>query len=101
LKTQDGALFVCGDNQFHQLGVATQPVVSQPTRLAGPAAAGPLLALGGDHLAFSSDACTFRIVGPTDDAIAAATGAAMPSACGRAAASATPVASVVHPCDRR
>lgn len=70
LRTADGALLACGDNQFGPLGVgaASAPL---PTPL--PAAkARAILGLGGANGAITADGCDVRLAGDNDYGIVAA-----------------------------
>lgn len=64
LRTADGALLACGDNQFGPLGVAG---VSAATAAPVPAAkASAILGLGGANGAITADGCNVRLVGDND-----------------------------------
>ncbi len=67
LRTADGQLLACGDNQFGPLGVA-EPLALQPTRVAVPAIS-PLLAISGANAAISTDGCDVRLAGQNDHGI--------------------------------
>lgn len=102
LRTGDGQLFACGDNQFGPLGVA-EAVALQPMRVAVPAI-GPIMAISGANAAISTDGCAVLVAGQNDHGIATAadvpaiksfTARADLSLC--AARSATTLATVVNP----
>jgi alpha-tubulin suppressor-like RCC1 family protein len=63
LQGQDGAIYVCGDNQFGSLGIGAPLVAAEPTKLTAPATSHPVLAAGGNNAAFSPDGCAVRISG--------------------------------------
>ena len=99
MKTSDGAVYVCGDNQFGALGVTPQPVVPQPVLVPGAASASPVLAVNGLAGAISADRCSARMAGDNShglvapgDAPASRTFASRAglSLCGPAAATALP-----------
>ena len=71
MRTADGALIACGDNQFDALGIA-QPVVAEPTAVPAPPVKSPVLAAGGSNAAFSTDGCTVHIVGSNATGLIAA-----------------------------
>ena len=70
LRTTEGQLFACGDNQFGPLGLA-EPLASQPTRVAA-AASSPIMAISGANAGFSADGCKVHLVGQNDHGIVAA-----------------------------
>jgi hypothetical protein len=76
LRASDGALLVCGDNQFGPLGLEGPPLVpvARPTRVPGAVVKGTM-STGGAHSAFSPDGCSVRITGDNDQGIVSAAGA--------------------------
>jgi hypothetical protein len=106
MRTSDGAVLGCGDNQFSPLGIA-DPIAKLPTSLPVPAVKSPVLAISGANGAVSADGCSVSLAGSNDHGIVS--GADTPalksyavraglSLC--AAKSATPLASVVNPAPR-
>ena len=71
MRTADGTLFGCGDNQFGPLGIAAA-VAPLPTPIPLPAATSSVLALGGANAAISADGCDVHLVGSNDHGIVAA-----------------------------
>jgi alpha-tubulin suppressor-like RCC1 family protein len=70
LKTADGSLYVCGDNQFFALGVDAAPIVPRPSKVAAPAVVkGAVIATGGYYGAISPDGCALRFTGQSDHGI--------------------------------
>lgn len=103
LRTTDGQVFACGDNQFGPLGIAA-PSAPQPTLVTLPPVKSAVIAVGGANGAVSADGCELRLTGQNDHGIvsAADTPAAKTftlranlSLC--AARSTTTLASVVNP----
>ena len=62
LRTADGSLFACGDNQFGALGLGAPTTAPTPT-LVSTAKAGAILALGGANAAVTSDGCNVGLAG--------------------------------------
>jgi alpha-tubulin suppressor-like RCC1 family protein len=60
MRTAQGAVYACGDNQFGPLGL-TMPVVAEPTLI--PGAPATTIAIGGAHAALGVDGCTVRVAG--------------------------------------
>ena len=73
MRAGDGAIYVCGDNQFGSLGTNQSPIVPAPA-LVAPASTATVLAVGGYASAFSPDGCAVRIAGDNDDGVVSATG---------------------------
>ena len=71
LRTPEGSLFACGDNQFDPLGI-TQPLASQPTAITVPPVKSPVIAVSGSNGAFSPDGCSVHLVGSNATGIVAA-----------------------------
>ncbi len=71
MRTADGALLACGDNQFDPLGIA-QPVVTQPTAIPVPPVKSAVLAVSGSNAALSADGCSVQVVGSNATGIVAA-----------------------------
>jgi alpha-tubulin suppressor-like RCC1 family protein len=64
LRTADGGLLACGDNQFGPLGIGA---ASAPTATPIPTArTSAILGLGGANGAVTSDGCDVRLVGDND-----------------------------------
>ena len=68
LRTADGALYGCGDNQFGSLGLAP-PAAAQPSVIPGPPIKSGVLAVSGANGAFSTDGCDLRLTGSNDHGI--------------------------------
>ncbi|HEX8029317.1 MAG TPA: hypothetical protein VF491_12675 [Vicinamibacterales bacterium] len=68
IRTTDGALLGCGDNQFGALGLST-PIVPQPTPLPGSPIKSGMIALSGANGAFSVDGCSVHLAGANDHGI--------------------------------
>jgi hypothetical protein len=106
LRTTDGRLIACGDNQAGALGIA-EAVAATPTPIA-TVEASALLGIGGAYAAITSDGCDLRLAGLNDDGVVAAAESPAPvrtftaraglSLC--AARPATPLADVVNPAPR-
>ena len=62
LRTVEGGLFACGDNQFDPLGIP-QPLASQPTAIAVAPVKSAIIAVSGSNGAFSPDGCSVYFVG--------------------------------------
>ena len=106
MRTADGALLACGDNQFGPLGIA-QPLLPQPTPISAPPVKSAVIAISGANGAISSDGCEVRLAGANDHGIVSAadtpaartfTARASFSLCG--APSATTLEDVVNPAPR-
>ena len=65
LRTSDGALYGCGDNQFGPLGIA-QPAAVQPALIPVPPIKSTVLSVSGANGAFSTDGCGVRLTGSND-----------------------------------
>jgi alpha-tubulin suppressor-like RCC1 family protein len=65
LRTRDGALFGCGDNQFGALGIAA-PAATQPTPIPAPPITSAVIAISGGNGAFSADGCAVSLSGSND-----------------------------------
>lgn len=74
LRSGDGVLLVCGDNQFASLGVPAAPIVGSPTRVDGVLLRSPVYASGGYFGAVSPDGCSVRMAGQTDSGIVGSNG---------------------------
>jgi alpha-tubulin suppressor-like RCC1 family protein len=106
LRTADGGLIACGDNQAGPLGVP-DAVAATPTPIA-TAKASAVLGLGGAHAAITSDGCDVRLAGLNDDGVVAAaetpatakTFAARANLSLCAPRSASPLGDVVNPAPR-
>ncbi len=71
IRSANGAIYGCGDNQFGALGADKPPVVPKPVLIAsGTNAAG--LAVTGYNGAFSVDGCAVRVSGNNDEGVVAA-----------------------------
>jgi hypothetical protein len=70
LRSSDGALYACGDNEEGSLGIGSQIMVSVPTTV--PVTATALLALAGAHAAVSADGCAVRLAGDNESGIVGA-----------------------------
>ena len=71
MRTSDGALLGCGDNQFGPLGI-DQPIAPQPTPIKTTPMKSSILAIGGANAAISVDGCDVRLTGTNDHGIVAA-----------------------------
>jgi hypothetical protein len=67
IRTMDGALYACGDNQSGMLGVDKQVVVAQLTQIPVPASPATRFSMGGAHAAVSTDGCNVRLAGWSSD----------------------------------
>ncbi len=106
MRSSDGALLGCGDNQFGPLGI-DQPLAPQPTSIKAATAKSSILAISGANAAVSADGCVVQLSGQNDHGIvsAADTPVAKPfttranlSLC--ATRSATPLDTIVNPAPR-
>ena len=68
MRTADGAVIGCGDNQFGPLGIA-EPIASTPTVISLPAVKSHVLAISGANGAVSADGCNVSLVGINDNGI--------------------------------
>jgi hypothetical protein len=68
LRSTDGALLGCGDNQFGSLGIAP-PSAAQPSVIPAPPIKSAVLAVSGANGAFSTDGCDLRLTGANDHGI--------------------------------
>ena len=73
VRTADGALYACGDNQFGSLGADQPRLVSRPALIASGTAPGGLAVAGGSYGAHSTDGCAVRLAGSNSDSIVSAT----------------------------
>ncbi len=96
LRSANGELYGCGDNQFGALGADKPPVVPQPALIAAGTRAATM-AVSGSNGAFSTDGCAVRIGGSTDRGVAGGTASTAPfaaraglSLCGARSAAALP-----------
>jgi hypothetical protein len=74
MRAGDGAIYVCGDNQFASLGTDRPAIVAAPA-LVAPASTATVLAVGGGASAYSVDGCAVHIAGYNDDSVVSATNA--------------------------
>ena len=72
VKTTDGSLYACGDNQFGALGVDAAPIVPRLVKLAVPAIRGSVITTFGYYGAISPDGCALRFTGQSDHGIVGA-----------------------------
>jgi hypothetical protein len=73
MRSANGELYACGDNQFGALGADKPAVVAFPALVAGGTRA-VAMAVGGANGAFSTDGCTVRVAGSNDRGVANAGG---------------------------
>src|SRR6185436_3619203 len=73
VRTVDGALYACGDNQFGSLGADQPRLVPRPALIASGTAPGGLAVAGGSYGAHSTDGCAVRLAGSNSDGIIGAT----------------------------
>jgi len=73
IRTGDGALYACGDNQFGSLGSDQPRVMPRPTRIASGTAPAGIAVAGGAYGAHSTDGCAVRLAGSNSDGIVSAT----------------------------
>jgi hypothetical protein len=73
IRTADGALYACGDNQFSSLGADQPRVVPRPTLIASGTAPAGIAVAGGSYGAHSADGCAVRLAGSNSDSIVSAT----------------------------
>lgn len=73
IRTADGALYACGDNQFGSLGADQPRVVPRPTLIASGTAPAGIAVAGGSYGAYSADGCAVRLAGSNSDTIVSAT----------------------------
>ncbi len=71
MRTGDGSLLGCGDNQFGPLGI-DQPIAPQPTPIKTTPMKSSIMAIGGANAAISVDGCDVRITGANDHGIVTA-----------------------------
>jgi alpha-tubulin suppressor-like RCC1 family protein len=69
VRTGDGSLFGCGDNQFSSLGVDAPRVVPRPTMIASGVAAAGIAVAGGSYAAYSTDGCAVRMGGSNHEGL--------------------------------
>ncbi len=75
IRTADGALYACGDNQFGSLGADQPRVVPRPALIASGVAPAGLAVAGGSYGAHSADGCAVRLAGSNSDSIVSGTDA--------------------------
>ena len=63
VRTSDGGLYACGDNQFSSLGADQPRVVSKPALIASGTSPAGLAVTGGSYGAHSTDGCAIRLAG--------------------------------------
>jgi hypothetical protein len=73
IRTADGALYACGDNQFGSLGADQPRVVPRPALIASGTAPAGIAVAGGSYGAHSTDGCAVRLAGSNSDRIVSAT----------------------------
>ncbi len=73
IRTADGALYACGDNQFGSLGADQPRVVPRPALIASGTAPAGIAVAGGSYGAHSTDGCAVRLAGSNSDSIVSAT----------------------------
>jgi alpha-tubulin suppressor-like RCC1 family protein len=73
VRTADGGLYACGDNQFSSLGADQPRVVPRPTLIASKTAPAGMAVTGGSYGAHSTDGCAVRLAGSNSDSIISAT----------------------------
>ncbi len=101
MRTSDGGLYVCGDNQSGLLGVEGM-VVPRLTKVPVAAIKSGIIAFGGNNAAFSPDGCAIQVAGYNDGGVIGGDGSgsrvfvpkAAASLC--APASATPLPDLVR-----
>jgi len=69
IRTSDGALYACGDNQAGLLGINAQPVVPRPALIPVPAPRTTLVSMGGGNAAASPDGCAVLLSGLNEGGI--------------------------------
>ena len=67
MRTADGALYACGDNQFGSLGANHPGVVPRPALIASGTAPGGMAVAGGSYGVHSTDGCAVRLAGSNSD----------------------------------
>ena len=72
IRTADGALYACGDNQFSSLGADQPRVVARPALIASGVAPQGIAVTGGSYGAHSPDGCALRLAGDNSDNIISA-----------------------------
>ena len=73
IRSADGGLYACGDNQFGSLGADQPRVVSQPSLIASRTSPAGIAVAGGSYGAHSTDGCAVRLAGSNSDSIVSAT----------------------------
>jgi hypothetical protein len=73
VRTTDGGLYACGDNQFSSLGADQPRVIPRPSLIASKTAPAGLAVAGGSYGAHSTDGCAVRLAGSNSDGIVSAT----------------------------
>jgi alpha-tubulin suppressor-like RCC1 family protein len=73
IRTADGALYACGDNQFSSLGADQPRVLPRPALIASGTSPHGIAVAGGSYGAYSTDGCAIRIAGSNSDSIVSAT----------------------------
>jgi hypothetical protein len=69
IRTADGALYACGDNQFGSLGADQPRVVPRPALIASGTSPAGLAVVGGSYGAHTTDGCALRLAGANHDDI--------------------------------
>jgi alpha-tubulin suppressor-like RCC1 family protein len=69
VRTADGGLYACGDNQFSSLGADQPRVIPRPTLIASKTAPAGMAVTGGSYGAHSTDGCAVRLAGSNHDSI--------------------------------
>jgi alpha-tubulin suppressor-like RCC1 family protein len=72
LRTSDGRVFVCGENQSGLLGIGADPSVPRPALV--PSVTATRIAMGGAHAAVSPDGCAVSLAGYNEGGVASASG---------------------------
>ncbi len=73
IRTADGALYACGDNQFSSLGADQPRVILRPALIASGTAPQGIAVTGGSYGAHSLDGCAVKLAGSNSDSIVSAT----------------------------
>ena len=73
VRTADGGLYACGDNQFSSLGTDQPRVIPRPTLIASKTAPAGMAVTGGSYGAHTTDGCAVRLAGSNSDSIISAT----------------------------
>lgn len=106
LRTKDGALFGCGDNQFGALGIAA-PAATPLAPIPAPPMTSAVMAVSGGNGALSNDGCAVSLSGSNDHGLVSSaatpsvtTFTARPDLTLCATRPATPLPTVVNPAPR-